>query len=475
MSNRRQTSNTLIVFILIVEVFMYFLLPVYYNPQFHRIIMILSLLATTIFFRAQAFNDVRQQTFRPIILFLIGYFIVFFQYKIDLLFGIKDCNDPVFLSSNIILKSTLLSSLGLCSFYIGVLSVPIAKSVKSFRRHNDSRNAVVISKAIFLFSSFLWLIFNIKQCLSGTYSQSELENNAGSMSNYSTILFITSFFTYLTYIVYTNRITQDIDIKTFLKLFGFFPHICLFVYVLLTLNLGDRGPIIIVLSSYFSACLILTKKNISWVKLLLLLIISASVASLIGLARGMMGDNMYEKLKVLETRPDETCLPITSELAYSQVTLNYAIENIPENYDYFKGKFQIRQIFATIPFSSRVTKYFLDQDWKLRSSAFFITYLIQGENYTYGNGTSLIADLYMSFGVLGVISLLFFLGMIMRKNEINIFRSTNISLPHILLYICFSGYAVAESRSSLLSPLNFIAFSFILTYLIKSITKSNNA
>lgn len=475
MSTRRQKSNILLIIIIIVEIYMYFFLPMYYNPRFHRLIMILSLLATTIFFRVQAFNDVRQQTFRPIILFLIGYFIVFFQYNIDLLFGIKDCDDPVFLSSSIILKSSLLSSLGLCSFYIGVLSVPIAKSVKSFRYDNPSYNAVGISKVIFLFSSFLWLIFNIKQCLSGTYSQSELENNAGSMSNYSTILFITSFFTYLTYIVYTNRPTQDIDFKKFLKLFGFFPHICLFVYVLLTLNLGDRGPIIIVISSYCSACLILTKKNISWAKLILLLIISASIASLIGMARGMVGDNMYEKLRVIETRPDQTCLPITSELAYSQITVNYAIENVPEKYDYFKGKFQIRQIFATIPFSSRVTKYFLDQDWKLRSSAFFITYLIQGENYTYGNGTSLIADLYMSFGALGVISLLFVLGMIIRKNEINIFCSTNSSLPQILLYICFSGYAVAESRSSLLSPLNFIAFSFILTYLIKVITNPNNA
>jgi hypothetical protein len=265
------------------------------------------------------------------------------------------------------------------------------------------------------------------------------------------------------------------DFKSFLTLFGFLPHSCLLVYVLLTLNLGDRGPVIIVLASYFSASIILTKKNVTWSRLIILIIISASIASLIGMARGMVGDNMYEKLKVIETRPDETCLPITSELAYSQITVNYAIENVPEKYDYFKGKFQIRQILATIPFSSRVTKYFLDQDWKLRSSAFFITYLIQGNEYTYGNGTSLIADLYMSFGILGVISLLFILGLIIRKNEINIFRSTNSSLPHILLYICFSGYAVAECRSSLLSPLNFIAFSFILTYLIKFITKSNNA
>lgn len=475
MSNRRLISNMLIIFVVIVEIFMYFFLPMRYNPQIHRFIMILSLLATIIFFRVQAFSEVRQQNFRPIILFLIGYFIVFFQYNIDLVFGIKDCNDPVFLSPNIILKSSLLSSLGLCSFYIGVLSVSISKPVKTFKNCNISHNAVSVSKIFFIFSSLLWLIFNAKQCLSGTYSQSELENNAGSMSNYSTILFITSFFTYLTYIVYTNRRTEGMDFKSFLTLFGFLPHICLLVYVLLTLNLGDRGPIIIVLSSYFSASIILTKKNVTWSRLIILIIISASIASLIGMARGMVGDNMYEKLKVIETRPDETCLPITSELAYSQITVNYAIENVPEKYDYFKGKFQIRQILATIPFSSRVTKYFLDQDWKLRSSAFFITYLIQGNKYTYGNGTSLIADLYMSFGVLGVISLLFILGLIIRKNEINIFRSTNSSLPHILLYICFSGYAVAECRSSLLSPLNFIAFSFILTYLIKFITKSNNA
>ena len=182
---------------------------------------------------------------------------------------------------------------------------------------------------------------------------------------------------------------------------------------------------------------------------------------------------MIDKMQMIEADPSETCIPITAELASSQKTLQYAVDNVPSKHDYLYGSFQLRNILSTIPFSSRITSSFLDSHWKYRSSAFFITYLIQGDFYIYGNGTSLIADLYLSFGLIGIIIGMLFLGVVIKKIERKVILNPNASIYNIVLYISFCGYAIIEARSGVFSPINFICFSLLLTYLIQTFTKQN--
>ena len=131
----------------------------------------------------------------------------------------------------------------------------------------------------------------------------------------------------------------------------------------------------------------------------------------------------------------------------------------------------LRNILSTIPFSSRITRSFLDSHWKYQSSDFFITYLIQGNFYTYGNGTSLIADLYLSFGLIGIIIGMLFLGVVIKKIERKVILDLNASIYNIVLYISLCGYAIIEARSGLFSPINYIVFSILLTYIIQIINK----
>lgn len=60
--------------------------------------------------------------FRPFIVFLMGYFIVFFQKYYDLYCGLTSKDDSVFWNSNLIVYSLLLSCLGLAAFLIGYYS-----------------------------------------------------------------------------------------------------------------------------------------------------------------------------------------------------------------------------------------------------------------------------------------------------------------------------------------------------------------
>lgn len=456
---------------IVVFIILYIFLPVTYDNPTEIAVLVYTLLMTISFFKSyQHMKGKNNNRFSPIILFIVGFLIVFYQYYVDVVFGIKSPADIAFLSSDLILRSTILSSIGLFAFFLGATTTNNVTN----RPHKTLHLNVVYDmkpiRVLFVISAALWLIYNLESCLSGTYSQEDLERRAGTMSNYSNILFMMSYLSLLAFSANNCRKIKNRSIAYFFKEIGVVPLVSILVFVLLTMNLGDRGPIITVLSSLCGTLLISTNKHISWGQLVIGLTIVASFFTLIGLARGVNGESMYDKMRMVEARPDETCLPVTAELAASQQILQYAIENVPEKYDFFYGGFQLRQILAAIPFSSRVTSLFIDQDWRLRSSAFFMTYLIQGDFYAYGNGTSLIADLYLSFGIIGVIIGMLWLGRIMMKNEVLVDSMQRSNMYVLLLYVCFCGYAVVESRSSLLSPFNYIMFSLITTYFIMRIS-----
>lgn len=466
-----KTSATINTFFLIILLILYAFLPYQYDNDLELTILGITIASTIVFFIS---NDIRRSlnlAFRPIILFIISFHIVFFQFYYDLVLGIKDISNISFLSPELINKCTILSSIGLCVFYIGA-SLTEYKCVQSTRTHNTTKQIDTQPyKIIFIFSTILWLIYNVEICLSGAYSQEMLEQSAGTLVNYSNILFTVASITLISTITYNLHNIRCNSIYEYLKPFGVVPLLCILIYVLLTLNLGDRGPIITILCSLFGGYVISAKQRISLVKFIIIIVIAASISSTIGMARRVAGNSMIDKMQMIEADPSETCIPITAELASSQKTLQYAVDNVPSKHDYLYGSFQLRNILSTIPFSSRITSSFLDSHWKYQSSDFFITYLIQGNFYTYGNGTSLIADLYLSFGLIGIIIGMLFLGVVIKKIERKVFLDPNASIYNIVLYISFCGYAIIEARSGLLSPINYIVFSIILTYIIQIINK----
>lgn len=466
-----KTSALINTFFLVILLILYVFLPYQYDNNLEIAILGITIASSFIFFRS---NDIRKSlnlAFRPIVLFIISYHIVFFQFYIDLVLGIKDISNIAFLSPGLINKCTILSSIGLCVFYIGA-SLTEYKCVQSTKIHNTHKLIDTQPyKIVFIFSTILWLIYNARICLSGEYSQEMLEQSAGTLVNYSNILFTVASITLISTITYNWHTIRCNSIYEYLKSFGIFSLICILIYVLLTLNLGDRGPIITILCSLFGGYVISAKQQISIVKFIIIIVIAASISSTIGMARKIAGDNMIDKMQMIEADPSETCIPITAELASSQNTLQYAVDNVPSKHDYLYGSFQLRNILSTIPFSSRITSSFLDPHWKYRTSAFFITYLIQGDFYIYGNGTSLIADLYLSFGLIGIIIGMLFLGIIIKKVERRVLMNSNKSIYSIVLYISFCGYAIIEARSGIISPINYIVFSVLLTYIVQSIYK----
>lgn len=469
----RRTTLLLYSLFFIVTFFLYIFVPEEYNGRLLFFTIIECLIAIIIFIvRKEDFPIIKEHFFRPSTLFLLGYIIVFFQCYVDLLVGnLTENNSFLFVSPWLINKASLLSLGGLIAFLVGyILYIP--REGFDIRSADSSQYIYPIRILVIVFGlvSFFFVYFNGADYLSGAYSQMYLENKAGTMALYSEILYLVICMTIIVFHCRTCYIQDISSLWQYVKQFGLLFHICLLTYIGLTIINGTRGSILVIVVPYFCSYFLAAKKRVSFVTFVVVLLVGAIIFTTIGYVRNIDQPTSFDyklsiALQELNTRRD-SILPMTSELGSSVRTLHYAMNYVPSTHPYLYGSIQFRQILSIIPFSSQVTKHFLDNNFIYKSSAFFITWLSQGASYTYGEGTSVVADLYLSFGEPGVILGLFMFGMLIRKIELYIFYIPigRIPLFYLILTIFAYGYALIIARSSLLSPLNFFIFTTIAVY-----------
>ena len=125
--------------------------------------------------------------------------------------------------------------------------------------------------------------------------------------------------------------------------------------------------------------------------------------------------------------------------------------NVPSKYDYHYGYFQMEQIVSSIPFlSGFYNKYVGKGHKKYDGSSNFITYLIQGDDPKYGDGRSSTADLYLDFGVYGVIVGLFLFGIFASRADFTLTYGGSVSLFFWLTALIYLTGAFYIGRSSIL-------------------------
>jgi hypothetical protein len=372
-----------------------------------------------------------------------------------------------------------ISSLGLISFFIGYLNKP--RTVKNIaNRKNLLKNNTNLIP-VFLAYLFYFLFF----ISAGSYSSGEYSaNDASALSSYFYKLFKISFSAAI--IIRISYISSleiaDISFKKYLLLLKKPILILLSWFVVFSLFVGDRGPVIYFLTLSI-ALYFIRWKRFSFVSLFVLVIAGGFFMTLVGEIRQSRFSGASYKERVLEsvlsigsdenTKRYDTQVPggQTIELASSVRTLNHAIYNVPKHYNYQYGLFQLRHIYSIVPgFSGILNRLIYDGEKKYDGSSNFITFLIQGENPTYGDGTSIVADFYLDFGVVGVVAGLYFFGFFIGRNEIKLLNGTqNPSLSWIALLIYFS-LALYVNRSALLLEFGNIILIYLLIKLNSGIT-----
>lgn len=410
---------------------------------------------------------IRKQFIRPVVFFLLGYLIVFFQAYIDLLLGNLESGDYFFfIKPSLINRASLLSSMGLLTLFIGYYSV-IKKSKTRFVKHK----VYPLKPLIWLFTllNIISIYLNLDSYLYGEYNQASIEESAGSLGAYFQLLFYISYLAIIILHSINSRLIGEIGVWNFLKKLGVLFYLNVSIYLILVMISGDRDPILSIGLTFLCAMTLGTQVKLKTRVIVLGVVLGTILISFLGIVRKMDENSSFtEKVFEAYSKDDisgyDSFFVPTAELSTSVRTLHLAIDYVPNRHPYTYGIFQLRESLKAIPFAAGIFEPLFPTHFRFINSAFFITWIDKGEIYYVGTGSSIIADLYLSFGEIGIFICMFLLGRLFRVLDLYIYDRNigNVSSVLIILSIVILGSSISWSRGTFLAPIKAFALVYIL-------------
>ena len=368
--------------------------------------------------------------------------------------------------------SVAISSLALISFYTGHITKRKIKIV-----HLKTKNYHRITNVLTLLSIIFYFLFFVT---SGSYMYGKYGvGDQLIVSNYFVLLFNLFLKSALILKMYTinYNIKNISNLKEYILFIGFPITFLLAWHLLFSTFVGDRGPIIVYGLLYFGLYFLrISRKTL--IITLCVAVIFPVVFSIIGASRSRVSNESFNariSSSNYETRyakyfnADMPGLS-TLELALSVRCLNHSIANVPKNYDYNFGLYQLKQILASVPFLVGIIENnFINTSKNKESSSDFISYLIQGNDISYGDATTPVADLYLDFGPIGVFLVFFLFGGIFKKADLIIFSGSYTSLFSWIAIMFFWSGAIYLGRATFLYYLQSIIQIYLLIVILYSL------
>jgi len=151
------------------------------------------------------------------------------------------------------------------------------------------------------------------------------------------------------------------------------------------------------------------------------------------------------------------------EMATEIRALSHIIANVPSSFDFGFGFFSMIRMSSIIPFlRSTINEVFFDGDWTMDGSTKFLTYIISGSNPTFSHSITLTSELYLDFGIAGVIVGLFLFGLFVGRHEYKIAKGVDgLSFAGVCVLIFFA-HSISIPRSSIVATLPDIIHVYVL-------------
>lgn len=398
-------------------------------------------------------------------LFLIGFLIVHFQHYIDFLAGrISEGSFGIWANPEVVSRAMALSTIGLLCFFVGYLLAQRSRQ-KVFQRSGEIRYRVtILLRGLALGALSIYFLTVDPRYVMGGYGIVDMGRNA----TYASYVFDISIFAIIIQECRNvlSRGVASLSISQYVKATGYTTIAMIAPYLMVVLLSGDRGGMIYYSLCYVSGYLVITRKKVGLLKGLVAIFLAATLISVLGVARTMTDAGSFQKkiqmaVKMQGAAEGESVIPQTQELAGSVKTVHHVLDSVPERHEYLYGRFQFQQMITAVPFASYIYPViFDDSSTKYGSVAVFITWIIQGDSPTYGNGSSVIADFYIAFGVFGVVVGMMVFGWFIRRAEYQMYASRHpVLLWHIASVVYFCN-AVYISRSSALESFKFIVWIY---------------
>jgi len=342
---------------------------------------------------------------------------------------------------NDLITGTILFAIGIQSYFIG----------SSFVKYKDINyrvfsviNTKYLKLAIFMLS-FLLYIFGAANYFKNIY-QNTMELSAGYISQtmvlfqvFNIVLISTEYYNYT-----ISRHKYKIDIM---------PLAVVGITALMMLIAGNR--------SYGSQLLLpgiilfgVFKRNIGFKTFIGFMVLSGLIMWTIQVTR--TGEIIRFNIDVKEVISD-VVIPTRN---------NYICVEYVNKYGFTWGGNMVGGLGSIIPnLSTKLVKYFNVNPRKIGSAEIFTDYTF-GQSAPVGLGTTIVADIYLSFGLFGVIILMSLLGYVSKR----LYKSSlQLSYYSIIMYAAIASYAVFWVRSTYTDPLKAIIWCYLIAQFNKRV------
>lgn len=409
----------------------------------------------------------KRQYLRHSSLFIIGFIIVFYQYYIDYIVGlIDDSLKFIWIDSMYVCKALCLSNIALICFIIGYMKSrnrePILDNYSRFSYNErilkkcDAINLNYLYALLLLLLS-LYVIYVDKKYLFGGYGKGEEGGIASEIDKlFNSLLLFTV--TFKSYLIKNRRISTIYHFISINKVLIFIVLLRVFLILISGARHESLNLLLILLISF----LYVTDWKIKLRYIFFSCIFFSLLFTIIGLIRSSeepIGD-------VMNSMPI-SIFPFTSELAGSVRTLHVAVTYFPEQIPYTQGITLLGYFFLFIPGGRSLFFSSVGLPSYLMSSGSFISTIILGEDASWQLGSSCVADIYICFGVVGVLCVFSFWGWLLRKIEYAVFINRKSSLCILSVGFLFYSHCFFINRESLFSSLFGISYLLILSFFFK--------
>lgn len=400
-------------------------------------------------------------------LFIVGFIIVHFQIIFLDSLGIPPSNPSfIWINKSIVNYANWISCMAITVYTLfGLFSFFKFNTIKE--RKSPSFKIVKTKKIdVFIIILFVIFIFLVGEAfLSGEYDGGA---NWGEGASYILLLLRSILVIRLIYLFNNyNQLRERNGSHSFFKYIGKNKVllIVLFLFLLIFANSGDRGPII-EFALIFIYLFSLKVKRIKIRQLILMIIIGSLFLTILREGRAIKdsSDNIFNR--GVHNIRDKEFFGFTEELASSVRILFRAVDVFPPHSDdLLYGKTMAINLSSSIPF---LTNYIIVNNnipLELRSSTYFFTIVGQGKNFTYGEGSEIIGDIYINFGYEGVLIIFAIFGMLITRVSVKVEYSNNyLALIVIVVYVSTSIYL---NRSVFFYPLQLLSITIILDYIFR--------
>ncbi len=463
-SHLNQIFTAFVIFLIALA--FYIFAPDTYSNLFCTIILIAFLLSS-IWFLKISFDG---NYFNFHIIFILSFLFVNFIYPV-FLYPINKEYFPVYrytFNEDLISKATAMAFLGIASYFLGASLFKLKKYrlLPEIKLFINSPKSIILGLIVTSFFFFLLILINFWEgIVLGRFGAT------GDSKQYLLALFQVSFELALILEFCSSSEKFAGRFKNFIRYFNKYLLTIGLLFTILFLRVGDRGPVIqlfLITIALYSLFVL----RINFRKFALMVLAGMFILTFIAYARTrddtvLKSENSFSSYleRGKKRMKLNSFFDLGMDLIVNNRNLYVGIEYAKTN-GYSYGKDMFVTMFAAVPrLPVFMAESVFDSTPRELSSGYIITKEALGPNPSWGLGTNLIADIYMNFGLIGVLMLMFLLGVIIRKLQISVF--TRSSVLNLIIYLFLLSFSLYMPRTAYLSPLRFVLWSIIIYLIVK--------